>query len=68
MNRPHTHTHTYQVEPSHAVSGLTVLHIEEKEDVNGPQNEIEESPSTSRTYDVGLLCYHPESSTQPVHT
>lgn len=43
----HKHTHTYQVEPSHAASGLTVLHIEEKEDVNGSQNEVEEPPSTS---------------------
>lgn len=64
----HKHTQTYQVEPSHAVSGLTVLHIEEKEDVNGSQNEVEDSPSTCWTYDVGLLRHYPESCTEPVHT
>lgn len=62
------HTHTYQVEARHATSGLTILHVEEKEDVNGPENEVEDSPSRGGADDVGLLGHHPESGPQPVHT
>lgn len=61
-------TYTYQVEAQHATSWLTILHIEEKEDVNGPKNEVEKSPSTSGADDVGLLRHHPESSSKPVYT
>lgn len=61
-------THTYQVETSHTASGLTVLHIQEQEDVDGSQNKVEQSPSTSRTNNVSLLGHHPEGRTQPVYT
>lgn len=61
-------TNTYRVEASHAASGLTVFDIEEKEDVNGSQNKVEDSPASSWTYYVSLLGHHPESCTQPVHT
>lgn len=60
--------YTYQVEASHAASGLTILHIEEKEDMNGPQNEVEDFPPSRWTYYVSLLRHHPESRTKPVHT
>lgn len=61
------HRHTYQVKPSHAVSGLSVLHIQEEKDVNGSEDEVEKSPPTCWANDVGLLRHHPESSAQPVH-
>lgn len=62
------HNHTYQIKPSHAVSRLTVLHVEEEEDVNSSQNKIEEPPSACWPYDIRLLGHHPKSCSQPVDT
>lgn len=62
------HKHTYQIKPSHAVSRLTVLHVEEEEDVNSSQNKIEEPPSACWPYDICLLGHHPKSCSQPVDT
>lgn len=60
--------HTYHIEANHAASGLTILDVKEKEDINGSQSQVEESPSTSGTNYVRLLGHHPESCTKPVHT
>lgn len=36
--------------------------------MNGPEDEVEQSPSSRGADDVGLLGHHPESSPEPVHT
>lgn len=60
--------HTYHIKANHAASGLTILDVEEEEDVNGSQNEVKESPSTGGTNDVSLLGHHPEGCAKPVNT